>query len=154
MKRFNTEVAKVESRTPLFYYPYHVVLKSDLAKFAVVQYFYGQTTSYVLSVQDKDIALINEENMKKLEGVYMFHYDDLQETEGQRIAMVKGAAPRALGYKGVNGFIHFTPAVKVCGAHLQKGIDFEIVVGERVEVEQPIKLTFDDIPDLMGVENK
>ncbi|WP_438316550.1 hypothetical protein [Sporosarcina sp. FA9] len=154
MKRFDKEVKKEESRTPLFYYPYHVELKSDLAKSTIAQYFYGKTTSYALSFQKKDLALLNEENMKKLTGRYVFHYKDSRETISQQIAMVKHVAPIALAHKGVNGFIHFKPGMTVHGVCLEKGKDFEIIVGERVEIEQPVKLSFDDLPDLMGVENE
>ena len=154
MQKYKNEVAKEESRTPLFYYPYQVVLKSDLAKFTVAKYFYVKTTSYVLSMQKKDLALLNEENLKELSGVYVFHYDNPKETAEQQIAIVKHAAPIALGRRGVDGFIHFRPNTKVYDLCLEEGKDFEIVVGERVEIEQPVKLTFDDLPDLMGVESK
>ena len=154
MKRFNIEVAKAESRTPLFYYPYHVVLKSDLAKFTVAKHFFSQTTSYILSMRKKDLALLTEENMKKLSGRYDFHYDDPQETEGQQIGIVRHVVPAALGRKGISGFKDYIPGLTTSVAHLVEGKDFEIVIGERVDIEQPVKLTFDDIPDLMGVESE
>ncbi|RDW15950.1 hypothetical protein [Oceanobacillus chungangensis] len=148
MKHYEIEVAKQESRTPLFYYPYHIVLKSELAKYMVAKHFFSKTTSYVLSMKKQDLALLTDENMKDLSGRYTFHYDDPQETEGTRIAIVKDAVPGAIGRKGIDGFTHFLPGVKGYGASLEVGKDFDIVVGERVEVEQPVKLTFDDIKAL------
>lgn len=153
MKRYEIEIAKLESRTPLFYYPYHIELKSDLAKEVLAAYFYKEKNSYALSFRKSMIPqLLTEENLKKLSGQYTFQYDDPNETEGQRIAMVKHAAPRVMGYKGVDGFLNFKPNTRVLlGATLEEEKDFEVVVGERVEIEQPKKLTFEDIPDLMGV---
>lgn len=155
MNRYEIELAKLESRTPLFYYPYHVELKSEFAKYVIAKYFFSKTTSYVLSMKKKDVdVFLNEENMKELSGKYVFHYEDPQEVEGERIAIVKHAAPIALGRRGFVGFRQFQPGVKSYGASFEEGQDFEIIVGERVEIEQPVKLTFDDLPDLMGVEDK
>lgn len=155
MSLYQIKLAKEESRTPLFYYPYHIELKSEFAKYTVARYFYSKRNSYVLSMQKKDMELmLNEENLKELSGKYTFHYDDPTETEGRRIAIVMDAAPKSLGRRGINGFIQFLPNMKSYGARLEEGEDFNIIVGERVEIEQPTKLTFDDIPDLMGVEDK
>lgn len=155
MRNFDVEVARRENRTPLFYYPYHIELKSDFAKFIIARYFYRKTTSYYLSFdKQKHLTLLNEENMKGLSGRHTFHYDDPQETESERISIVKHMAPVSLGRREVDGFRDYVPGVTTYNPQLREGEDFEIVVGSPVEIEQPEKITFDDLPDLMGVESE
>ncbi|MFS0766179.1 hypothetical protein [Peribacillus phoenicis] len=151
MSHYEFEIAKAENRTPLFYYPFSVKAKSDLAKVLLARHFYKQTTSYYLSFRNEHMKFFNEENMKKLSGRYTFHYDDPKETEGVRISLVKQGALKTLAKQGIDGFKHFDTDKIIHAVALTEGTDFEIIIGERVEIEQPIKLTFDDIPDLMGI---
>lgn len=157
MKRYQNQIAKLENRTPLFYYPYHIELKSDLAKELVAMNFYRSTTSYILSFDKKKHVkeMLTEENLKKLSGKYEFHYNDPQETEGHRINIVKQSAPVAMGRRDILGFLGYVGKQSNSRTDaLIEGRDFEIIVGERVDIEQPQKLTFDDIPDLMGINEK
>lgn len=155
MNRYQNQIAKLESRTPLFYYPYHIELKSDLAKELVAQYFYRSTTSYILSFDKRKHVkeMLTEGNLKKLSGKYEFHYNDPHETEGYRINLVKQSAPVAMGRRDINGFLGFAGKSNSMIDTLVEGRDFEVIVGERVDIEQPKKLTFDDIPDLMGIND-
>lgn len=150
---YKNEIAKAESRTPLFSYPYYIVLKSKKAEWLIASYFYKRKTSYFLGMREKDVAeMLSEENMKGLSGEYIFHYDDPLETEFERMNRVKHSAPVGLARRRIEGFEGYLPGTKFYGQHLIEGIDFEVVVGERVDIEQPEKLTFDDIPDLMGID--
>lgn len=153
MNRYQIEIAKMENRTPLFYYPYHVELKSDLARELIAGYFYNSTTSYILSFDKKKHVkeMLTEENLKKFSGKYTFHYDDPRQTEGDRISKIKHHIPESLGRRGVNGFLTYAGKSNALVPLLVEGRDFEIVIGERVDIEQPQKLTFDDILDLMGI---
>lgn len=155
MSHYEIEIAKMESRTPLFYYPYQVESKTELAK-KTLAIFFRDKFRYAggirpLTQQDFEFA---DEKMKLLSGRYTFHYDDPQETEGQRIAAVKHSVPISLGNQRVDGFNNYVPGVTTHRSHLIEGKDFEIIIGERVEIEQSVKLSFDDIPDLMGVESE
>lgn len=155
MNRFEIEIAKMEVRTPLFYYPYHIEIKSELAKEAIAFYFFKKTTTYELSFRKSMVPkFITEENLKDLSGQYVFHYDDSKETEWKRIEQVRNAVPKVMANRGVDGFLQYKPGVRVFGHyHLVEGKDFEVIVGDRVDIEQPNKHTFDDIPDLMGVND-
>ena len=156
MNRYQIEIAKLENRTPLFYYPYHVELKSDLARELIAKYFYQFTTSYVLSFdKQKHLkAMLTEENLKKLSGKFTFHYNNAKQTEGDRISSAKHHASKELGRRGINGFLTYAGKSNPLIGALLEGRDFEIIVGERVDIEQPQKLTFDDIPDLMGINEE
>lgn len=150
MSRYEIEVAKEEIRTPLFYYPYSVKLKSDYAKEQMAIYFRERGPLRV--VTKEDLALVNDENMKKLSGRYVFHYNDPKQTEGNRISYVHELAISNLGNSGIGTFKGLIPNVKNYGHQLTLGKDFEIIIGERVEIEQPPKkITFDDLPDLIGI---
>ena len=154
MLMYEIEIAKLESRTPLFYYPYHIELKSTKAKWLIAAHFYKRTTSYFMGMEEKDVEqMLSEENLKGLSGKYIFHYDDPTETEMNRINKVKHSAPISLARSGFNAFANTLPDVKFYGNYLIEGKDYKVVVGERVDIEQPTKLTFDDLPDLMGVED-
>lgn len=155
MNRYQIEIAKLESRTPLFYYPYHIELKSELAKRLVGYYFFVKSKqSYPMDYNPKKHMneVLTEENLKTLSGRYEFHYSKPKESEGDRMIQIKHGVKKGLGKRGISGFLHFaginTPWKNDA---LEEGRDFEIVIGERVEIEQPKKLTFDDIPDLMGI---
>lgn len=152
---YKNKIAELESRTPLFYYPYHIELKSKKARWDVASYFYRMKTSNFLSMEEKDVTeMLNEENMRSLSGKYVFHYDDPTETEFDRINKVKHSSPIALARRGILGFQSYLPDTKFYGNHLFEEKDFIVVVGERVEIEQPDKkITFDDIPDLMGIDD-
>lgn len=152
MNRYEIEVSKLEARTPLFYYPYSVELKSDFAKEMLAIHFRNIIhVGPVRPVTQQDLALVNDENMKGLTGNYTFHYDDPKETEGTRMGLVRAGAINSLGNKGISAFRQLAKNVKTYGIYLQEGKDFEIIIGKRVEIEKPVKLTFDDLPDLMGV---
>ncbi|MFC4409431.1 hypothetical protein ACFOZY_03155 [Chungangia koreensis] len=152
MNHYELEVAKIENRTPLFYYPYSVELKSDFAREMLAVHFRDKfKRGPVRPVTQQDLALVNDENMKTVSGKIDFHYNDPKETEGTRIGIVKALAREALGNNGIDAFRQLAKNVKTYGAFLIEGKDFEIIVGERVDIEQPKKLTFDDLPDLMGI---
>ncbi|MER2057840.1 MAG: hypothetical protein ABTA16_03385 [Niallia sp.] len=156
MNRYQIEIAKLENRTPLFYYPYHVELTSDLARKLVAAYFYRFTTSNILSFdKGKHVKeMLTEENLKKLSGKYTFHYNDPKQTEGDRISKIKHHILQGLGRKGIDGFLTYASKNNALVPLLVEGRDFEVIVGERVEIEQPQKLTFDDLPDLMGINEE
>lgn len=156
MSRYEIEIAKAENRTPLFYYPYSVELKSELAKKTLAKYFRDMQTrgSGIRPLTTQDYELVNEENMKRLSGQCTFHYNDPNETEGVRLSIVNQRALRTLGEKEIHGFSQYKENIKSYGVHLEEGKDFGIIIGERVEIEQPVKLTFDDIPDLMGINEE
>lgn len=149
MNRYEIETAKLEARTPLFYYPYNVELKSKYAKEQMALHL--REDGPLRAITQKDLALVNDENMKKLSGRYVFHYNDPKETEATRISYVREGAISGLGRSGISLFKQLLPNVRNYGPQLEVGKDFEIIVGERVEIEQPVKLTLNDIPDLMGI---
>ena len=151
MNRYEMEIAKLENRTPRFYYPYSVKAKSDYAKNVLAIYFRNSIRLY--AVTKEELAQVDEK-MKEFSGEYVFHYNDPKETESARKEQVRTGALNKLGDvyifppgPGAKGIIK-------SGDILTRGKDFEIYVGDRVDIQQPKKLTFDDLPDLMGIEKE
>lgn len=156
MSHYEIEIAKQEARTPLFYYPYSVKIKSELAKKTLALYFRNITKFEGLTpLTEKNFARVNDENLKQFSGKHEFHYNNPNETEGTRLSMVNQGALRSLAGKGIYGFAGYKENTKSYDTQLSEGRDFEIIIGERVEVEQPPKkITFDDLPDLMGINEE
>lgn len=155
MSHYEIEIAKAESRTPLFYYPYSVELKTDKAKKTLALFFRNRFKfeGGIQPITPQDFEFVNEK-MELLSGKYTFHYNNPNETENTRLSTVKQGALRTLAGKEIYGFLQYKENVKNYGVSLAEGEDFEIIIGERVDIEQPVKLTFDDLPDLMGVESE
>jgi len=152
MNRYEIETAKLEARTPLFYYPYSVELKSEFAKETLAYHFREKfKRGPMRSLTQQDLELVNDENLKELSGKHVFHYNDPKETEGVQMGIVRVGALNALGCKGIPAFNNYKKDAKNYGKSLIEDTDFKIIVGERVEIEQPVKITFDDVPDLMGI---
>lgn len=152
MNRYEIETAKIEARTPLFYYPYSVELKSEFAKETLAYHFREKIKRGPMrSLTQHDLELVNEENMKELSGKYTFHYNDPKETTGVQMGIVRAGALNALGSSGIPAFSNLAKNIMNYGKSLTEKDDFEIIIGERVEIDQPVRITFDDIPDLMGI---
>lgn len=79
-------------------------------------------------VTQSDLALVNEENMKKLSGRYVFHYNDPKQTEGNRISHVHELAISNLGNSEIRAFKGLNPGVTTYGHQLKLGKDFEIII--------------------------
>lgn len=133
MQLYKKRIRNLEQQTPLFAYPYQIIPISRDGEFALED--------------------------KQLTGEYVFQFDDPGESETQEIEIVKDGAVRHLAFQKVPGVRHrdqtskgYIINLKGRGnrvkSRLEVGIDYEIIVGEKIILEPVKKLTFDDIKTL------
>lgn len=151
MNRYEMKIAKLEARTPQFYYPYSVRLKTDFAKEMIVLHLIRN--GRLGSVTKNELDQIDEKT-KEFSGKYVFHCNDPELTEENIKEQVRTGALNSLSsyafFPNGPNYEH----VRKYGALLRNGEDYEICIGDRVDIQQPKKLTFDDLPDLMGIEKE
>lgn len=151
MKRYEREIANLEANTPQFYYPYSVKVKSDYGRELLVLYFRKNGPMRTITKQELNDV---DENMKVFSGEYVFHYNDPAQTEDERKSYVRAGALNHLGRVEFAPFQGLSEERKNHVRILEEGKDFEICIGDRVDIQQPKTLTFDDLPDLMGIEKE
>src|SRR5690606_13326950 len=78
MNRYEMEIAKLEARTPQFYYPYSIKLKTDFAKEMIVVHLIRKGP---LGPVTKNELNQVEERTKEFSGKYVFHHNDPEQTD-------------------------------------------------------------------------
>lgn len=145
MNKLDVEIKKRERMQPVATYPYHVEPLTEQAILAFAHY--GHKKGSI-----KELRYIVEDNqalkMKPFMDEYTFYYDDPEETEEQRIAIVTEQAIWSMAQSFVPGITHMYSDRRTFYVSLRKDVDYRVVVGEKALHEQPVKLSFDDINKL------
>ncbi|MEK4023514.1 hypothetical protein [Sporosarcina sp. FSL W7-1283] len=142
MYEFQKKIYRLEQPVNTFYYPYQLEIISDNMIMSVA--LYNKKGGPILTTKDKIDKLLDINKMP-FNGKRSFDKTFENEPEEVLKEFVIEGAIRSMAHYGVRGIKHTHIEKDIPWISLERGKDFNIIVGARVEIEQENKPTFDDI---------